>query len=128
MLFRSRMDNINPLLIAVVPALLTYLGTKYKSQNEREQYASSAWKQLYDETKEQLEDNRLRMDSMQADMSELRSQMDEMRKRHAHEVIQLEKMNDELREENTQLRFENGNLKNQLLQKERNNEIKQQNL
>lgn len=122
------MDNINPLLIAIVPALLTYLGTKYKSQNEREQYASSAWKQLYDETKEQLEDNRVRMDSMQADMSELRSQMDEMRKRHAHEVIQLEKINDELREENSQLRIENGNLKNQLLQKERNNEIKQQNL
>ena len=122
------MDNLNPLLIAVVPALLTYLGTKYKSQNEREQYASSAWKQLYDETKEQLEDNRLRMDSMQADMSELRSQMDEMRKRHAHEVIQLEKMNDELREENSQLRIENGNLKNQLLQKERKNEIKQQDL
>ena len=122
------MDNINPLLIAVIPALLTYLGTKYKSQNEREQYASSAWKQLYDETKEQLEDNRARMDSMQADMAELRNQMDEMRKRHAHEVIQLEKMNDELREENSQLRIENGNLKNQLLQKERNNEIKQQNL
>ena len=122
------MDNINPLLIAIIPALLTYLGTKYKSQNEREQYASSAWKQLYDETKEQLEDNRLRMDSMQADMSELRSQMDEMRKRHAHEVIQLEKINDELREENSQLRIENGNLKNQLLQKERKNEIKQQNL
>ena len=122
------MDNLNPLLIAVVPALLTYLGTKYKSQNEREQYASSAWKQLYDETKEQLEDNRLRMDSMQADMSELRSQMDEMRKRHAHEVIQLEKINDELREENSQLRIENGNLKNQLLQKERKNEIKQQDL
>ena len=122
------MDNINPLLIAVIPALLTYLGTKYKSQNEREQYASSAWKQLYDETKEQLEDNRLRMDSMQEEMTELRSQMDEMRKRHAHEVIQLEKINDELREENSQLRIENGNLKNQLLQKERNNEIKQQNL
>ena len=122
------MDNINPLLIAVIPALLTYLGTKYKSQNEREQYASSAWKQLYDETKEQLEDNRVRMDSMQADMTELRSQMDEMRKRHAHEVIQLEKINDELREENSQLRIENGNLKNQLLQKERKNEIKQQDL
>lgn len=122
------MDNLNPLLIAIVPALLTYLGTKYKSQNEREQYASSAWKQLYDETKEQLEDNRVRMDSMQADMTELRSQMDEMRKRHAHEVIQLEKINDKLREENSQLRIENGNLKNQLLQKERENEIKQQNL
>ena len=122
------MDKLNPLLIAIVPALLTYLGTKYKSQNEREQYASSAWKQLYDETKEQLEDNRVRMDSMQADMTELRNQMDEMRKRHAHEVIQLEKINDELREENSQLRIENGNLKNQLLQKERKNEIKQQDL
>ena len=122
------MDNLNPLLIAVVPALLTYLGTKYKSQNEREQYASSAWKQLYDETKEQLEDNRVRMDSMQADMTDLRNQMDEMRKRHANEVIKLEKINDELREENSQLRIENGSLKNQLLQKERNNEIKQQNL
>ena len=122
------MDDLNPLLIAVVPALLTYLGTKYKSQNEREQYASSAWKQLYDETKEQLEDNRVRMDSMQADMTELRSQMEEMRKRHANEVIKLEKINDELREENSQLRIENGNLKNQLLQKERENEIKQQNL
>ena len=122
------MDDLNPLLIAIVPALLTYLGTKYKSQNEREQYASSEWKNLYAETKKQLEDNKVRMDSMQADMSELRSQMDEMRKRHAHEVIQLEKINDELREENSQLRIENGSLKNQLLQKERNNEIKQQNL
>ena len=122
------MDNINPLLIAIVPALLTYLGTKYKSQNEREQYASSAWKQLYDETKEQLEDNRVRMDSMQADMTELRNQMEEMRKRHANEVIKLEKINDELREENSQLRIENGSLKNQLLEKERYNEIKQQNL
>ena len=122
------MDNLNPLLIAIIPALLTYLGTKYKSQNEREQYASSEWKRLYDETKEQLGNNRVRMDSMQADMAELRNQMDEMRKRHANEVIQLEKINDELREENSQLRIENGNLKNQLLQKERNNEIKQQNL
>ena len=122
------MDNLNPLLIAIVPALLTYLGTKYKTQNEREQYASSEWKNLYAETKKQLEDNKVRMDSMQADMAELRNQMEEMRKRHAHEVIQLEKINDELREENSQLRIENGNLKNQLLQKERKNEIKQQNL
>ena len=122
------MDDLNPLLIAIVPALLTYLGTKYKSQNEREQYASSEWKNLYAETKKQLEDNKVRMDSMQADMTELRNQMEEMRKRHAHEVIQLEKINDKLREENSQLRIENGNLKNQLLQKERENEIKQQNL
>ena len=111
------MDNINPLLIAIVPALLTYLGTKYKSQNEREQYASSAWKQLYDETKE-------RMDSMQEEMQVLRGQMEEMRKRHAHEVVKLEQINEELREENRQLRVENGNLKNQLLEKERSNEIK----
>ena len=122
------MDNINPLLIAVIPALLTYLGTKYKSQNEREQYASSAWKQLYDETKEQLEENKVRMDSMQEEMIALRKQIDEMKQRHANEVIKLEKINDELREENSQLRIENGSLKNQLLQKERNNEIKQQNL
>ena len=122
------MDNLNPLLIAIVPALLTYLGTKYKSQNEREQYASSEWKNLYAETKKQLEDNKVRMDSMQADMTELRNQMEEMRKRHANEVIKLEKINDELREENSQLRIENGNLKNQLLQKERKNEIKQQDL
>lgn len=106
------MDNLNPLLIAVVPALLTYLGTKYKSQNEREQYASSAWKQLYDETKE-------RMDSMQEEMIDLRKQMDEMRKRHADEVVKLEQINEELREENRQLRVENGNLKNQLIEKER---------
>lgn len=111
------MDNLNPLLIAIVPALLTYLGTKYKSQNEREQYASSAWKQLYDETKE-------RMDSMQEEMTDLRKQMDEMRKRHADEVIKLEQINEELREENRQLRVENGNLKNQLIEKGRSNEIK----
>ena len=122
------MDNLNPLLIAIVPALLTFLGTKYKFENEREQQASSEWKNLYAETKKQLEYNKVRMDSMQADMTELRNQMEEMRKRHAHEVIQLEKINDELREENSQLRIENGSLKNQLLQKERENEIKQQNL
>ena len=122
------MDELNPLLIAIVPALLTYLGTKYKSQNEREQYASSEWKNLYAETKKQLEDNKVRIDSMQADMTELRNQMEEMRKRHANEVIKLEKINDELREENSQLRIENGSLKNQLLEKERDNEIKQQNL
>ena len=103
------MDNINPLLIAVVPALLTYLGTKYKSQNEREQYASSAWKQLYDETKE-------RMDSMQEEMKVLRGQMEEMRKRHADEVVKLEQINEELREENRQLRVENANYKNRLIE------------
>ena len=118
------MDNLNPLLIAIVPALLTYLGTKYKSQNEREQYASSEWKNLYAETKKQLEDNKVRMDSMQADMTVLRTQMDEMKKRHANEVIKLEKINDELREENSQLRIENGSLKNQLIERERSNEIK----
>ena len=122
------MDNLNPLLIAIVPALLTFLGTKYKFENEREQYASSEWKNLYAETKKQLEDNKVRMDSMQADMTVLRTQMDEMKKRHANEVIKLEKINDELREENSQLRIENGSLKNQLLEKERDNEIKQQNL
>lgn len=122
------MDNLNPLLIAIVPALLTFLGTKYKFENEREQQASSEWKNLYAETKKQLEDNKVRMDSMQADVTELRNQMEEMRKRHANEVIKLEKINDELREENSQLRIENGSLKNQLLEKERDNEIKQQNL
>ena len=110
------MDNLNPLLIAIIPALLTYLGTKYKSQNEREQQASVAWKDLYNETKQQLEGNKVRMDRMQADMTELRNQMHEMKKRHAREVIQLEKMNDELREENSQLRIENGNYKNRLVE------------
>lgn len=118
------MDNLNPLLIAIVPALLTYLGTKYKSQNEREQYASSAWKQLYDETKEQLEDNRVRMDSMQEEMTDLRNQIIEMKAVHAKEVEKLERQNTELKEENRQLRVENGNLKNQLIEKERSNEIK----
>ena len=103
------MDDLNPLLIAIVPALLTYFGTKYKSQNEREQYASSAWKQLYDETKE-------RMDSMQEEMKVLRGQMEEMRKRHADEVVKLEQINEELREENRQLRVENANYKNRLIE------------
>ena len=115
------MDNINPLLIAVVPALLTYLGTKYKSQNEREQYASSAWKQLYDETKE-------RMDDLQSQVEMLSEQMAEMKANHAKEVEKLEHQNAELKEENRQLRVENGNLKNKLIEKERNNEIKRQNL
>lgn len=113
------MDEFNPLLIAIVPALLTYLGTKYKSQNERELQASSAWKELYDETKQQLEDNNVRMDSMQKEVTELRNQLYEMRKNHANEIIKLESINSELREENKQLRIENGNLKNQLIEKER---------
>ena len=111
------MDNINPLLIAIIPALLTYLGTKYKSQNEREQYASSAWKELYDETKE-------RMDDLQNQVEMLSEQMAEMKANHAKEVDKLEHQNAELKEENRQLRVENGNLKNQLLEKERENEIK----
>ena len=115
------MDNINPLLIAIIPALLTYLGTKYKSQNEREQYASSAWKQLYDETKE-------RMDDLQSQVEMLSEQMAEMKAMHAKEVDKLEHQNAELKEENRQLRVENGNLKNQLIEMERSNEIKQQNL
>ena len=110
------MDNINPLLIAIVPALLTYFGTKYKSQSEREQYASSAWKELYDETKEQLEDNRVRMDSMQEEMAELRNQIIEMKAMHAREVEKLERQNGELKEENRQLRLENANYKNRLIE------------
>ena len=103
------MDNINPLLIAVVPALLTYLGTKYKSQNEREQYASSAWKQLYDETKE-------RMDDLQSQVEMLSEQMAEMKANHAKEVDKLEHQNAELKEENRQLRVENANYKNRLIE------------
>ena len=103
------MDNINPLLIAIVPALLTYLGTKYKSQNEREQYASSAWKQLYDETKE-------RMDDLQNQVEMLSEQMAEMKAIHAKEVEKLERQNGELREENRQLRVENANYKNRLVE------------
>ena len=109
------MDNINPLLIAIIPALLTYLGTKYKSQNEREQSASSAWKQLYDETKE-------RMDDLQSQVEMLSEQMAEMKANHAKEVEKLERQNTELKEENRHLRVENGNLKNQLLEKERENQ------
>ena len=103
------MDNINPLLIAIIPALLTYLGTKYKSQNEREQYASSAWKQLYDETKE-------RMDDLQSQVEMLSEQMAEMKAIHAKEVEKLERQNGELKEENRQLRVENGNYKNRLIE------------
>lgn len=103
------MDNLNPLLIAVVPALLTYLGTKYKSQNEREQYASSAWKQLYDETKE-------RMDDLQSQVEMLSEQMAEMKAMHAKEVDKLEHQNTELKEENRQLRVENANYKKRLIE------------
>ena len=103
------MDNLNPLLIAVVPALLTYLGTKYKSQNEREQYASSAWKQLYDETKE-------RMDDLQSQVEMLSEQMAEMKANHAKEVDKLEHQNAELKEENRQLRVENANYRNRLIE------------
>lgn len=110
------MDNFNTLLIAIVPAYLTYLGTKYKSQNEREQHASGAWKQLYDETKE-------RMDSMQEEMTDLRNQIIEMKAIHAKEVEKLERQNGELKEENRQLRVENGNLKNQLIGRSKDNEI-----
>src|SRR5699024_2464882 len=102
------MDNLNPLLIAIVPALLTYLGTKYKSQNDREQYASSAWKQLYDETKE-------RMDNLQSQVETLSEQMAEMKANHAKEVEKLEHQNTELKEENRQLRVENANYKNRLI-------------
>lgn len=104
------MDNINTLLIAIVPAFLTYLGTKYKSQNEREQHASGAWKQLYDETKE-------RMDDLQNQVEMLSNQINEMKAIHAKEVEKLERQNGELREENRQLRVENGNLKNQLIER-----------
>lgn len=103
------MDNLNPLLIAIVPALLTYLGTKYKSQNEREQYASSAWKQLYDETKE-------RMDDLQSQVEMLSEQISEMKTMHAKEVKELENQNAELKEENRQLRVENANYKNRLVE------------
>ena len=103
------MDNINPLLIAIIPALLTYLGTKYKSQNEREQYASSAWKELYDETKE-------RMDDLQSQVEMLSEQMAEMKANHAKEVEKLEHQNTELKEENRQLRVENANYKNRLIE------------
>lgn len=103
------MDNINTLLIAIIPALLTYLGTKYKSQNEREEYASSAWKQLYDETKE-------RMDDLQSQVEMLSEQMAEMKANHAKEVEKLEHQNAELKEENRQLRVENANYKNRLIE------------
>lgn len=103
------MDKLNPLLIAVVPALLTYLGTKYKSQNEREQHASTAWKELYNETKE-------RMDKMQAQMESLNNQISEMKKKHADEIYRLEIINNELREENKLLKIKNKNYKNRLIQ------------
>ena len=103
------MDNLNPLLIAVVPAFLTFLGTKYKSQNEREQHASSAWKQLYDETKE-------RMDDLQSQVEMLSKQMEEMKAVHAKEVKELENQNAELKEENRQVRIENANYKNRLVE------------
>ena len=54
----------------------------------------------------------------------LSEQMAEMKANHAKEVEKLEHQNTELKEENRQLRVENGNLKNQLLEKERSNEIK----
>ena len=103
------MDKLNPLLIAIIPALLTYLGTKYKSQNEREEYASSAWKQLYDETKE-------RMDDLQSQVEMLSEQMAEMKANHAKEVEKLEHQNAELKEENRQLRVENANYRNRLIE------------
>ena len=110
------MDDLNPLLIAIVPAFLTYLGTRYKFQNEREQYASSEWKNLYAETKKQLEDNKVRMDSMQEEMIALRKQIDEMKSMHVKEVEKLEHQNAELKEENRQLRVENANYKNRLVE------------
>ena len=103
------MDDLNTLLIAVIPAFLTYLGTRYKFQNEREQYASSEWKQLYEETKE-------RMDKLQSQVEMLSEQMAEMKAVHAKEISQLEHQNEELKEENRQLMVENANYKNRLIE------------
>ena len=72
-------------------------------------FRSSAWKQLYDETKE-------RMDDLQSQVEMLSEQMAEMKAIHAKEVEKLEHQNAELKEENRQLRVENANYKNRLIE------------
>ena len=64
---------------------------------------------MYDETKE-------RMDDLQSQVEMLSEQMAEMKAMHAKEVDKLEHQNAELKEENRQLRVENANYKNRLIE------------
>uniref|UniRef100_UPI0035A0A863 hypothetical protein n=1 Tax=Jeotgalibaca porci TaxID=1868793 RepID=UPI0035A0A863 len=114
------MDNLNPLLIAIVPALLTYLGTKYKSQNEREEYASKAWQSLYDEIKQRMDESEKEssesIKALQTEVQKLKEDMSALRANHAQEVKALNEQNVQLKEENRQLRTENANYKNRLIE------------
>ena len=117
------MDKLNPLLIAIIPALLTYLGTKYKSQNEREQQASNEWKNLYaeikqrvDETEKESKESNESIQALRAEIQKLKEDMSELRANHAQEVKALNEQNTQLKEENRQLRMENANYKNRLIE------------
>ena len=117
------MDKLYPLLIAIIPALLTYLGTKYKSQNEREQQASNEWKNLYaeikqrvDETEKESRESNESIQALRAEIQKLKEDMSELRANHAQEVRALNEQNAQLKEENRQLRMENANYKNRLIE------------
>lgn len=106
------MDNLSTILIAIVPSILTYLGTKYVSQGERENNTNAAWEKLYNNMKESMDE---RLDDLQSQLEEVKAQMEEMKIVHTKEVSELKQQNKELKEENRQLRVENANYKNRLI-------------
>lgn len=114
------MGDLNTLLIAVIPSLLTYLATKYKSQTEREKQASSEWQLLYDEIKERMDktetESNESIKALQNEIQKLKEDMSKLRANHAQEIKALNEQNTQLKEENKQLRMENANYKNRLIE------------
>lgn len=108
-------NTLVSLIIATVPAILSYRAGKERASIDSEDNATSHWKELYEASKLERDEWRSDSQSKQQQIDELKNAIAELRK-EVHTLTQsYEDKIEKLKEENSYLKNENERLESELL-------------
>lgn len=109
------------LLIAIVPAIVSYIAGTQKSALDRKNSATSHWQDLYkamqderDEWKVSSQGQQLQIDDLKKELSALRGEIYKLKKSYEDKIERLEEENIYLKSENEKLESELLDLKEEI--------------
>ena len=107
--------TLTSLLIAIIPAIFSYIAGTQKSTLDKKNSAASHWQELYkamqderDEWKVSSQSHQLQIDDLKRELSALRGEIYKIKKSYEDKIKRLE-------EENVYLKVENEKLESELL-------------
>ena len=112
---------LTSLLIALIPAIISYIAGTQKSTLDRKNSATSHWQDLYkamqderDEWKVSSQGQQLQIDDLKKELSALRGEIYKLKKSYEDKIERLEEENIYLKSENEKLESELLDLKEEI--------------